>query len=294
MANKTDLPLSEDASTRLVPWIVGVMAYLAALALAATLILSNIATEWSAGLEDTLTIQVQNPEDASADQKDRRVLSAVRVLLATPGIESARPIPLDEIAKMLEPWLGAAAKSDDLPLPRVIDVKLVESAEIDIAALSTALAKAVPGASVEDHVAWRNTLIRLFHALEIIAIVIIFLIGAVALVAVLFTTRCILAIHHEIVEVLHLIGAHDSYIADQFQKHAFRVALKGGIGGTAFAIATLLTIIFLTRDLDASLLPPAGLKWWHWLVLTALPVAESYGAMLTARITIMRVLKQSF
>ena len=294
MTNKTDLPLSEDASTRFVPWIVGVMAYLAALALAVTLMLSNIVAEWSAGLEDTLTIQVPDPEDATADQNDGRLLSAVRVLLATPGVESARPIPLNEIAEMLEPWLGASAKSDDLPLPRVIDVQLVESTEIDIDALSTALDKAVPGASVEDHVAWRNTLVLLFRALEIVAIIIIFLIGTVALAAILFTTRCILAVHHEIVEVLHLIGAHDNYIADQFQKHAFGVALKGGIGGTAFAIATLLIIVFLTRDLDASLLPPAGLKWWHWLVLAALPVAEAYGAMFTARITIMRVLKLSF
>tara|TARA_A100001037_G_scaffold193282_1_gene172940 strand:+ start:816 stop:1700 length:885 start_codon:yes stop_codon:yes gene_type:complete len=294
MANKADLPLSEDASTRFVPWIVGVLAYLVALALAATLILSNIAAEWSVGLEDTLTIQVPTPDDATTEQNDRRLLTAVRVLLATPGIESARPIPLDEIAEMLEPWLGAGAYSDELPLPRVIDVKLMENTEVDIDTLSIALRKAVPGASVEDHVTWRNTLILLFRALEIVAIVIIFLIGTVALAAVLFTTRFILAVHHEIVELLHLIGAHDNYIADQFQKHAFRVALKGGFGGTACALATLFTIFFLTRDLDASLLPNAGLKWWHWLVLAALPIAESYSAMLTARITIMRILKRSF
>ena len=83
------------------------MAYLAALALAAALMLSNIAAEWSAGLEGTLTVQVPISDDALADQKDQRVLSAVRVLLATPGVDS-RPIPLAEVAEMLEPWLGAA------------------------------------------------------------------------------------------------------------------------------------------------------------------------------------------
>ena len=117
MADRNDLPLSEDDSTRFVPWIIGVMAYLAALALAAALMLSNIAAEWSAGLEGTLTVQVPISDDATADQKDQRVLSAVRVLLATPGVDSARPIPLAEVAEMLEPWLGAAAKSNDLPLP---------------------------------------------------------------------------------------------------------------------------------------------------------------------------------
>jgi len=294
MAERTDLPLSEDDSTRFVPWIIGVMAYLAALALAAALMLSNIAAEWSAGLEGTLTVQVPISDDASEEQNDQRVLAAVRTLLATPGIDSARPIPLDEVAEMLEPWLGAAAKTNDLPLPRVIDVRLKEGAAVDTDALSTALDKAVPGASVEDHETWRNTLILLFRSVEIVAIVIIFLIGTVAFAAVVFTTRSVLAVHHEIVEVLHLIGAHDNYIANQFQRHAFRVALKGGIGGTACALATLLTIVFLTRDLDASLLPPAGLKWWHWLLLAVLPLAESYGAMLTARITIMRVLKRGF
>lgn len=294
MADRNDLPLSEDDSIRFVPWIVGVMAYLAALALAAALMLSNIAAEWSAGLEGTLTVQVPISDDALADQKDQRVLSAVRVLLATPGVDSARPIPLAEVAEMLEPWLGAATKSNDLPLPRVIDVQLEDGAAIDTETLSAALDKTVPGASVEDHEAWRNTLILLFRSVEIVAIVIIFLIGTVAFAAIVFTTRSVLAVHQEIVEVLHLIGAHDNYMAAQFQKHAFRVALKGGIGGTVCALATLLTIVFLTSDLDASLLPPAGLKWWHWLVLAVLPIAESCCAMLTARITIIRALKRGF
>ncbi len=294
MAYRNDLPLSEDDSTRFVPWIIGVMAYLAALALAAALMLSNIAAEWSAGLEGTLTVQVPISDDATADQQDQHVLSAVRVLLATPGVDSARPIPLAEVAEMLEPWLGAATKSNDLPLPRVIDVQLEDGAAVDTETLSAALDETVPGASVEDHEAWRNTLILLFRSVEIVAIVIIFLIGTVAFAAIVFTTRSVLAVHQEIVEVLHLIGAHDNYMAAQFQKHAFRVALKGGIGGTVSALATLLTIVFLTSNLDASLLPPAGLKWWHWLVLAVLPIAESCCAMLTARITIMRALKRGF
>ena len=132
------------------------------------------------------------------------MLSAVRVLLATPGVDSARPIPLAEVAEMLEPWLGAATKSNDLPLPRVIDVQLEDGAAIDTETLSAALDKTVPGASVEDHEAWRNTLILLFRSVEIVAIVIIFLIGTVAFAAIVFTTRSVLAVHQEIVEALHL------------------------------------------------------------------------------------------
>lgn len=292
MADRNDLPLSEDASTRLVPWIVGVMAYLAALAFAAALMLSNIASEWSQGLEGSLTVQVPVAEGDKADVTDARIVSAVRILLKTEGVESARPIPLAEIAEMLEPWLGTGAGTSELPLPQVIDVQLHEGANVDLDELSRKLEATVPGISLESHEQWRNTLLVLFRSVEFVAILIILLISTVTLAAIVFTTRSVLAVHYEIVEVLHLIGAQDTYIADQFQKHAFRMGLKGSVGGTASALATILGIALLTNDLETSLLPPTTLAYWHWLLLAMLPIGESYGAMLTARFTILRALRR--
>jgi cell division transport system permease protein len=292
MADRNDLPLSEDASTRLVPWIVGVMAYLAALAFAAALMLSNIANEWSHGLEGSLTVQVPVAEGDKADVTDARIVSAVRILLKTEGVESARPIPLAEIAEMLEPWLGTGAGTSELPLPRVIDVQLREGANVDLDELSRKLEATVPGISLESHEQWRNTLLVLFRSVEFVAILIILLISTVTLAAIIFTTRSVLAVHYEIVEVLHLIGAQDTYIADQFQKHAFRMGLKGSVGGTASALATIIGIALLTNDLETSLLPPTTLAYWHWLLLAMLPIGESYGAMLTARFTILRALRR--
>ena len=292
MAQRTDLPLSDDSTTRLVPWIVGVMAYLAALALAAALTLSNVAREWSEGLEGSLTVQVPAAETDASQTTDAKIVAAVRVLLKTDGVDSARPIPLAEIGKMLEPWLGSAAATADLPLPRVIDVRLKPDAAIDFTALAERLENAAPGSSLETHEKWRNTLLLLFQSIEAVAIVVILLISAVALAAIVLTTRSVLAVHHEIVELLHLIGAQDTYIAEQFQKHAFHLALKGSVGGTACALATLIGIVQLTGDLDASLLPPATLAHWHWLVLALLPAAEAYGAMFTARLTILRALRR--
>ena len=229
MVHRRDLPLSKDSTTQLVPWIVGVMAYLTALALAAALALSNVANKWSDGLEGALTVQVPATEEANTDETDTRIVAVVRILLDTPGIDSARPVPLTEIGKLLEPWLGSAVATADLPLPRSIDVRLESGASVDFAALSIRLAQEVP---------------------------------------------------------------QDTYIAEQFQKHAFRLALKGSIGGTACALATLLGIASLTGDVEASLLPPTMLAYWHWPVLAALPVGEAYGAMFTARITILRALKR--
>ena len=292
MTQRTDLPLSDDSTTRLVPWIVGVMAYLAALALTAALTLSNVAREWSEGLEGSLTVQVPAAEADASQTTDAKIVAAVRVLLKTDGVDSARPITMAEIGKMLEPWLGSAPATADLPLPRVIDVQLKPGAEIDFIALAERLENAVPGASLETHEKWRNTMLLLFRSIEAVAIVVILLIFAVALAAIILTTRSVLAVHHEIVELLHLIGAQDTYIAEQFQKHAFHLALKGSVGGTACALTTLIGIVQLTGDLDASLLPPAALAYWHWPVLALLPAAEAYGAMFTARLTILHALRR--
>ena len=146
MAQRTDVPLSDDSTTRLVPWIVGVMAYLAALALSAALTLSNVAREWGDGLEGSLTVQVPAAETDALQTTDAKIVAAVRVLLKTDGVDSARPIPPAEIGKMLEPWLGSVAATTDLPLPRVIDVRLKPDATIDFTTLAERLKNAVPSA----------------------------------------------------------------------------------------------------------------------------------------------------
>ena len=176
-------------------------------------------------------------------------------------------------------------------MPRVIDVQLHDGANVDFDELSRKLEATVPGISLESHEQWLNTLLVLFRSVEFVAILIILLISTVTLAAIVFTTRSVLAVHYEIVEVL-LIGAQDTYIADQFQKHAFRMGLKGSVGGTASALATIIGIALLTNDLETSLLPPTTLAYWHWLLLAMLPIGESYGAMLTARFTILRALRR--
>jgi cell division transport system permease protein len=287
---RTDFPVARDPSTRLLPWIVGVMVYLAALMLASALMLSGVAAEWSRGLEAKLTVQDAPAEDESAAETDKRVTAAVRVLLKTPGVAAARPLPVDEVAALLEPWLGAGIAVAELPLPRVIDVTVERGATLDLESLAARLRAAAPGSSIESHKYWRDNLIALIGSLEAVATVMIALIGIVAATAVVFTTRSGLAVHQEVIEVLHLIGAQDQYIARQFQSHALRLALKGSVGGTALALATLFAVGRVAAGLDTALLPPLGLEVWHWIVLASLPIPAALIAMVTARRTVMRAL----
>src|SRR5207302_9015757 len=144
-----------------------------------------------------------------------KVLAQLR---AAPGVAGA--VPLDDAAnaKLLEPWLGQGIRVQDLQLPRLIDVRLDPAAQLDRDALAKSLADLVPGARIDDNQRWLDRLYDAALAIELIAALVVLLVAAAAVMSIVFATRTGLAIHHGTVEVLHLIGARDTYIAGQFQR----------------------------------------------------------------------------
>lgn len=287
---RSDLPLRTDPATRFLPWLVAVMTFMAALSAAGALMLDDMVGRWESGVAHTLTVQVPPGGDAEADGK--RVAEAVKILLAVPGIIHAREIPAREIMKLVEPWLGTSAAVADLPLPRLIDVTIDENSGIDTRALSERLQAAVPGTLLDDHGLWLQRLVRLVRSLEVLAWAVVGLVGLVTAATVIFTTRAGLAVHREVIEVLHLIGAQDSYIAGQFAHHAANLGFRGGLIGVILAGPALLAIGALSSRLQSTLLPRLVLANWHWSVLALLPVLAWLLAWLTARLTVGRALRR--
>ncbi len=289
---RTDLPLSRDPSVRLVPWIIGLMTYLACLMLAGSLLLSELLGQWSSGLSGTVTVQVLPREREPARLLNERVDKLVRILERTDGITGAKAIPLEEIAVLLEPWLGGAVALDALPLPRLIDVRLDMIDPPPMEELKTMLSNADPGALLDDHGIWQDQLADLVGALELVAGFVVLLVGLATVGIVVFATRSGMAAHQDVVEVLHLIGAEDGYIARQFQNLALTQGLHGGIIGIAFGAVTIWGLGYAADHIDSAILPQVQLLAWHWVVLASLPAATALIARSTARRTVMRSLKR--
>ena len=286
-----DLPLSRDPAVRLLPWIVGLMVYLATMTLAGALLVSSLAGSWSAGLAGTVTIHIVAVDDESQAALDSQVERATRIALKTPGVLAAEPMPLARVAELLAPWLGDDAPVSELPLPRIVDVRIDED-KTDVAALKQRLEAEVPGAGLDDHQLWRDRLVTFLQAVELIAYVMVTLIGLTTVTVVIFATRSGLAVHGDAIEILHLIGAHDDYIAGQFQSHALGLGLKGGIGGSAVGLVSLAGLGYVAVNLDTELLPLFLFKPWHWPVLVSLPLVAGLIVRLTARRTVLRALGQ--
>jgi cell division transport system permease protein len=290
--HRSELALDRDPLDRFLPWLIAFMVYLAVLALAGVLVINGTAGRWERGLGGTLTVQI-----APADSKEAarvRLRSALDVLRATPEVAHAEPIPESRIAALLEPWLGKVDDSLDLPLPQLIDVRLKPGGDFDADDLAKRLAAAVPGAALDDHRVWLDRLLRLIHTVEVLAGLILALIGLVIAGTVVYATRSGLAVHLDAIEVLHLIGAQDSYVARQFSDRALALGLRGGAIGLLPGVATLVGIDQLAAKLQGGPLPELALAPAHWVILAVLPIAVAVIAMLTARLTVMRNLASMF
>lgn len=285
----SELPLQGDASQRHLPWIIAVMVFLAALAVAGGLGLGGALDRWDQGLRGTLTVQL--PPDGESDLAVR-VAAALEVLRATDGIAQARALSDGETAALLEPWLGAGALSPELPVPRLIDVQLVPGAALDLELLASRVAAAAPGARLDDHSQWLDEMIRLTRSVQIVAAVVVLLIAVAAIAIVVFATRAGLAVHHDVIEVLHLIGARDSYIARQFQAQAMVLGLRGGFLGLGVAAIVLFVLSRTVGGLEGPLLPGFALGRGAWAALALLPLFTAAITMLTARTTVMRSLAE--
>lgn len=285
---RSDVPLERDASGRFLPWLIAFMVYLAALSLASVMAAHKITARWDQGLSARLTVQVPPPDPVIGreDMADY-VAEAHAALLETPGIADAEVLPEERIEALLRPWLGDGVLDGNLPLPALIAVETERGTPLDLGALAVRLERAAPGAVIDDHQQWLGNVLDLAETIETVAAMVVFAVSFCAVITVIFVTRTGLAIHRQVIELLHLIGAQDSYIARQFQGHALRLGLVGGAMGLVLALFTVILIGYLLERTQSGLLPSLTLSVGQFLVLLSLPVATGSVAMITARLTVL-------
>ena len=284
---RRDLPLSKDASARFLPWLVAFMVYLAVLALAASLIVGKTVERWDSGLSGRLTVQIPPAEGEGRDAvMEARIDQVVEILTSTQGVDQVRVLDQDDMNDLLGPWLGEDLDQDQLPLPQLVAVTVTEA--FDLATLQSRLETVVPGAVADDHQRWLGNIKKLSRSIVIASAIVVFLVGLAAVITVIFVTRTGLAIHRSIIELLHLMGAQDHYIAGQFQSTAFKLGITGGLGGLVFALLTILGQFM--GDSDGALFPEVIFSPIDWLLLATPPLITTLIAMITARRTVLKTL----
>jgi cell division transport system permease protein len=242
---KTNAPLipRDSVAGRALIVVIGIMTFLACLTAGAALLVAHASQGWRSDVLREATIQVT---PGANDDIESLVAKAVAIAAQSPGVESAHAYSKAESEKLLEPWLGAGFDLSQLPVPRVIVVRLRDQRPEDLATLRSALASAVPQADLDDHRIWAKRLGAMADAVVILAAALFVLMIVAMGTAIGFATRGAVAGNREIVEVLHLVGASNRFIAKEFQGHFRRLGLRGAMIGGLAAIASFATASVLS------------------------------------------------
>ena len=212
--------------------VVAIMTFLASLTTGAVMLVRAAANEWQADVAREVTIQIRPVpgRDIEAD-----VAKAAAIARASAGVAEVRPYSKEETSRLLEPWLGTGLQLDDLPVPRIDRGPDRARRGARSRAIAQDAGRADPGCQPRRPSRLRRSHAR--HGRRGLAggIGVLVLVLAATVLSVTFATRAAMATNRPVIEVLHLIGAKDSFIAGHFQRHFLQLGLKGGLigGGSA-------------------------------------------------------------
>lgn len=260
------------------------MAFLAVFALALALSLDRLADRWESELAGTATVRVSAPPGQIAAQ----MAAALRALEQTPGVADARALSDEEQRALLAPWFGPDLPLDALPLPRLIEFREVPPG-LDAAGLRLRLQAEAPGAVLDDHARWRAPLVAAAERLRLLSMISLGLMGVVVAVLVTLAAASSLASNRQVIEVLRLVGARDTYIARAFVRRFTIRAMLGAIAGT---LAGMVAIALLPSAQDAGgFLTGLGFRGLEWTYPLALPALVGVVAFAATRAAAFRMLR---
>lgn len=279
------LPSHNRTTGRFTAWLVAVFVFLSGCAFSAGTYVDSLIAAWNRSVSGTVTAQLPPAGDASA-----RAARAIETLRGDVNVARAEVVSRERVNALLKPWLVDDSLIAELPLPILIDVELKAPSVESISAVTSALAKAVPGAIIDDHRAWLGRVMALADGFRYVSIATFLLITGALALTVVFATRASLIESTQVVEVLHMVGAHDRYVAAQFARRAAGQCLIGGVCGLLGFAPALALIGWLGGQIDQSLLPRVAMPWTFWAGLAVLPLGAMVLAALTAHLTVKRSL----
>ena len=286
---------SGAASLRTMTVTMTVMCYLACLAIGALILINRAVDDWTHGISREVTVQLRQISNVDTEAE---LLKATTLLQSTAGVTSVEALDRKASLKLLEPWLGNT-NLDELTVPRLIRVTIDEASPPDFEALERNLIANIKGASLDTHRRWEAELARVAHSLTLLSWWILALICGSAVAMVVFAARAALDANREVVEVLRLVGAKNSFIARQISQ---RFLITGLIAGCAGILLAAITFLGLGSTGQAAgngvaaasfslLFAPHGDVFSTLLVVFAVPLIATLIALATANITLRHMLK---
>ncbi|MDR1694136.1 MAG: hypothetical protein LBR70_02965 [Lactobacillaceae bacterium] len=295
--NKNEISLKGDSSGLFLEVMISIAVFLFAITLAGVLAINSMLSNWSDSILGALTVQIMPVNNIDQGKALEETLvhqnKTMEYLLNVEGVEDVKPLEEKQLQKLLQPWLGDSVDLNQLPIPRLLDVKLNKNAKIDFMGLSEKISEISSQASLDSHKLWLSKLIGFADGLRNLALVALSLVFAITSGAIVYATQTSLGLHRYVINILHIMGAKDTYIAKQFSRRTGVIAFIGGALGVAFAIPTIFMISKLSEAIEGGIISEAHLTEYSWAAIASIPVFYTMIAMVTAYYTVKRTLEKT-
>ncbi|HXA39490.1 MAG TPA: ABC transporter permease [Phenylobacterium sp.] len=279
------LPERETRDGALI-FVVAVLCFLACLTAMGVLAADRAAAGWTGQLTGEATVIVR---PRGGETPDAAAARAAEVLAGTAGVAEARALEPAKAYDLIRPWLGDVSDLEDLPVPRLVAVTLDGRHPAGAKQLSAALAGQNVDATVDDHSIWIKDIRRAGGLVRWLGVGVFLLIAAAAGAVIAFATRAGLAARRDVVEVLHLAGAEDGFIARLFQ---VRFAQMAGYAGLIGAIAAVvLGAALRIAGGGEGLTPALPLAWSDLLAVVPCPLLAAMVAAVAAQLTAVGLIR---
>lgn len=287
---KPDIAFKTETNKGFLPFISGFMVFIACIIFASTLIVRNITDDWNGYLNNNITIQIlPNIEDKEpAKEIETRISKITEILKSTAGIKSYSVISKDAAIKTLAPYLTNI--NNDFLIPRMITIETSPVIPLDTAALKENLKNYSQNIKFTTYNSWMLDLQKSISGILSLLLVIVILILLATGLTISFATKSGLHINKQVIEITHLFGATNKYIATSFSRQMMFVTTIGGVIGYIIACIVIFVIKNSAPIITNQVIVNLNFSNKIYIYLLLIPILASIITKTSAFITIRKEL----
>ncbi len=283
------LPIDEGYSKTFLRVIVTVSVFLFAITLAGVLGINTMFENSKRQVVANFTVQVLPLPDYEDSKKD--LLNVVGFLEKYPDVKEVTVLSEGELHALLKPWLGDNVDVDLLPIPKLLDVKINHAKQFDYKELAVRLSEVSPQASINDHNLWLSRLLRFINSLKMLALTVLVMVAGACVAALVYAVKTGLNVHRDIINILHIMGATDRYIAMNYVKQISGMSFMAGILGTVLSIPAIMLVGGMAKEIEAGIFNAVHFGVENWLVILLLPLISAALTAVTSYVTVVKTLR---
>ena len=296
MKQKHEIPTEDDDTAAFVSVLTSIYMYLFVVVLAIFMAINSMAGNWEKDITGSITVQITPIEDdnkhidtTKTQEQQNKVLQFMEKIS---GVESVRILDKQTVQKLMAPWIGSKVDLSTLPIPQLLDVRLKPNAELNYDEITRGLKLLTTNASIDNHRLWLNRLIKFATSLKTVALAILLMVVAICAFSIYYSARTSLNININSIEILHIVGAKDEYIAKQYAKKYAKIGFFAGIIGLMAAVPCIILVGKYGISTGSGLLSGARLSNAAWTLIMLTPLFSLLYSMITSYFTVLKSLEK--